>query len=77
MSRSRLADNLIGISVLLICTVLFAADWLPLTGAPAPAQEQSNEMIVKPPQRAALRVAASVLESRLIHNNLILRWAEH
>jgi TonB family protein len=58
---------MIGMSILLICTVLLAAGWFPLTGALAPAQEQHNERQVKPPQRSPIRIAASVLESRLIH----------
>jgi TonB family protein len=67
MNRSKLAIRMIGISVLLICAALLTAGWFPLTGASALAQEQSNEREVKPPQREPIRIAASVLESRLIH----------
>jgi TonB family protein len=67
MSRSRLAVSMLGISAIFICTFFLAAGWFLLAEEPAPAQEQSNEMKVKPPQRAVLRVAASVLESRLIY----------
>jgi TonB family protein len=67
MSRSRLAVSMIGISVLLIWTVRLTAGWFPLTGAPVAAQEQSDDLQIKPPQREPLRVGGNIQESKLVH----------
>ena len=67
MSRSRLAVSMIGISVLLICTVRLAAGWFPLTGARLPAQEQRSDSQVKAPQRTPIRVGGNIMESKLIY----------
>ena len=67
MSRSRLAVSMIGVSVLLFCTVRLASGWFPLTGAPVLAQRQSSETQVNPPQGEPIRVGGNVLESKLIH----------
>lgn len=66
MSRSRLVVSVMGISILLMGTVYLAAGWFPLTGAPVPAQEQSNDPEVKAPQREPIRVGGNVAESKLI-----------
>ena len=67
MSRSRLAVSMIGISVLLIWTVRIAAGWFPLTGAPIAAQERSDDLQAKAPQKEPLRVGGNIQESKLIH----------
>jgi TonB family protein len=67
MSRSRLTVSMIGISVLLICTVRIASGWFPLTIVPAPAAQQQDETKVKAPQRDPIHVGANVQESKVIH----------
>jgi hypothetical protein len=44
-----------------------AVGWFLLSGNPVHAQKQSEEIQVKPPHEAPIRVGANVLESKLIH----------
>jgi TonB family protein len=67
MNSLRLAVSLVGIAVLLAGTVLLAARWFPLAGAPVLAQEQSTNPKVAPPLREPIRVGGNVQESKLIH----------
>jgi TonB family protein len=48
MSRSRLAISMIGVCILLVCTLRLAAAWFPLAGEPVTIPEQKAISEVKP-----------------------------
>jgi TonB family protein len=74
MSRSRLAVSMIGICILLICTLRIAAAWFPFTGEPVTIQEpkviselkaplSQAPLLVQKPEAAVVVTARPMKES--------------